>query len=204
MDHLTSCHRTKEQAEIGRRLIRFYREHKGEEVRVSFQGIAQDDWKDGEGMICVSCIYSHSTDKCYITSVDAIRLLEALVGQDFPVDEKNRIRRNFEHFKPQTLSKHRPDTSYFFKKIMAFPEPQPRTIGKDIKVFEWDHLEAMLRKIIAKYVSCRTSLSGMKLMLLFAFRRHTSPMTEVPVPPLRRLPQNQNRLLSRRLLPCPS
>jgi hypothetical protein len=122
-------------------------------LRVTFHPIEQKDWKLDAGMIVVSCIYSPYTDQCYITSVDAIRLLEALVGQAFPVEEKNRIRRNFEHFKPITVSKQKAETVRTFQTIMGFAEPQPRTIGKDIKIFLWDNLEGMLRKVLSKYVS---------------------------------------------------
>lgn len=90
---------------------------------------------------------------CYVTSVDAIYLLEALVGTRFTVEEKNRIRRNLEGFRPITVSKAKPGSEDFFKLIMNFPNPKPRNIEKDVKVFPWEILGPALKKIIGKYVS---------------------------------------------------
>jgi hypothetical protein len=36
---------------------------------------------------------------------------------------------------------------------MGFPNPKPRNIEKDVKVFPWDILSSALKKIIGKYVS---------------------------------------------------
>ena len=88
-----------------------------------------------------------------MTSVDAIYLLEALVGTRFTVEEKNRIRRNLEGFRPITVSKNKAGSEDFFKLIMGFPNPKPRNIEKDVKVFPWDILSSALKKIIGKYVS---------------------------------------------------
>ena len=91
--------------------------------------------------------------ECYVTSVDTIFLLESLVAVRFTVEEKNRIRRNLEGFKPQTVSKAKPEREEFFKIIMGFPNPKPRNIEKDVKVFPWKILALALKKIIGKYVS---------------------------------------------------
>ena len=72
----------------------------------------------------------------------------------FTVEEKNRIRRNLEGFRPLTVSKGKADSEEFFKVIMAFPIPKPRNIEKDVKVFHWKDLASALKKIIGKYVSC--------------------------------------------------
>ncbi|KKF95447.1 hypothetical protein CFO_g2212 [Ceratocystis platani] len=69
----------------------------------------------------------------------------------FTVEEKNRIRRNLEGFKPATVGKAKPDTEEFFKVIMGFSNPKPRNIEKDVKVFAWSALENALKKIISKY-----------------------------------------------------
>ncbi|KAG7001601.1 hypothetical protein FocnCong_v011418 [Fusarium oxysporum f. sp. conglutinans] len=69
----------------------------------------------------------------------------------FSVEEKNRIRRNLEGFHPQTVSKAKPDSEEFFKIIMGFPNPKPRNIQKDVKVFPWKILESAIQKIIGKY-----------------------------------------------------
>lgn len=94
----------------------------------------------------------HNLDDCYITSVDIIYLLEAIVGNRFSVEEKNRIRRNLEGFKPMTVSKSK-SNSGFFSLIMGFPHPRPRNIEKDVKVFSWKLLKKALEKIVGKYVS---------------------------------------------------
>jgi hypothetical protein len=85
--------------------------------------------------------------------VDTIYLLESLVGVRFTVEEKNRIRRNLEGFRPLTVSKAKADSEDFFKVIMGFPAPKPRNIEKDVKVFPWKILSHALKKIIGKYVS---------------------------------------------------
>jgi hypothetical protein len=41
---------------------------------------------------------------------------------------------------------------------MGFPNPKPRNIEKDIKIFTWHHLGLALKKIIGKYV-CHPCLS---------------------------------------------
>ena len=86
-----------------------------------------------------------------MTSVDAIYLLEALVGGRFSVEEKNRIRRNLERCKPDTMSKTKDETRDFFSLIMGFPKPKPRNIEKDVKVFRWSDLPGALAKSISKY-----------------------------------------------------
>ncbi|ORZ03724.1 hypothetical protein BCR43DRAFT_430072 [Syncephalastrum racemosum] len=101
--------------------------------------------------IVVSCIYRRDTQQFFITSVDCIALLEVLLGVFFSVEEKNRIRRNLEGFRPMTVSKSKPDCAEFFKTIMDFPHPKPRNIEKDVKVFAWDVLPQALKKIVRKY-----------------------------------------------------
>ena len=96
----------------------------------------------------------------YVTSVDTILLLEALVAARFTVEEKNRIRRNLEGFKPDTVSKAKPETEEFFKVIMGFPNPKPRNIEKDVKVFPWKVLQIALQKIISKYSASYASTAG--------------------------------------------
>jgi hypothetical protein len=88
-----------------------------------------------------------------VTSVDTIGLLEALVAVRFTVEEKNRIRRNLEGFKPYTVSKNKDECDDVFRLIMGFPSPKPRNIEKDIKIFSWASLGQALKKIIGKYVS---------------------------------------------------
>ncbi|CAO3620714.1 unnamed protein product [Cunninghamella echinulata] len=101
--------------------------------------------------LIVSCIYWRERNDYFITSVDCIYLLEGLIGVQFTVEEKNRIRRNLEGFRPLTVSKCKSDCADFFKLIMGFPHPKPRNIEKDVKVFAWKTLPHALRKIIRKY-----------------------------------------------------
>ena len=135
----------------GRRLVQFWKRQVGTTLHISFAGITQNDYK--ENTIVVSCIYRENVDDEYfITSVDVIYLLEALAGNRFEVEEKNRIRRNLEGFKPMTISKSKSGTEEFFRVIMELPAPRPRNIEKDVKVFEWGKLKMMLEKVFSKYV----------------------------------------------------
>ncbi|KPV74025.1 uncharacterized protein RHOBADRAFT_54596 [Rhodotorula graminis WP1] len=119
-----------------RRLIQFWPQQDGNVINVGFRPIAQSEYV--QNAIVISCIFRDEWNECFVTSVDAIYLLEALVGSRFTVEEKNRIRRNIEGFKPQTVSKSKPDAEPFFKLIMGFPNPKPRNIEKDVKVFPWE------------------------------------------------------------------
>ncbi|CAO3592897.1 unnamed protein product [Absidia cylindrospora] len=105
----------------------------------------------GTSSLVVSCIYWKERNDYFITSVDCIYLLEGLIGVQFTVEEKNRIRRNLEGFRPLTVSKYKTGCTDFFKLIMGFPHPKPRNIEKDVKVFSWKTLPHALRKIIRKY-----------------------------------------------------
>lgn len=100
------------------------------------------------------CFLSRLGFLSQVTSVDTIFLLEALLGTRFTIEEKNRIRRNLEQSKPDTIAKTKPETESFFKLLMSFPKPKPRNIEKDVKVFRWKDLELAMLKSIAKYVSC--------------------------------------------------
>lgn len=134
-----------------RRLIQFSRYQHGSTIHADFAPVAPE--KRAPNSICISCIYWDNKDECFVTSVDTIYLLESLVGVRFTVEEKNRIRRNLEGFRPLTVSKTKPDSEEFFKVIMGFPAPKPRNIEKDVKVFPWKILGHALKKIIGKYVS---------------------------------------------------
>ena len=116
-----------------------------------FRPVPQEHFQPNS--IVISCIYREDKNECFVTSVDAIYLLEALVGTRFTVEEKNRIRRNLEGFRPITVSKTKPGSEAFFKLIMSFPNPKPRNIEKDVKVFPWSIFGPALKKIISKYVS---------------------------------------------------
>ncbi|GAA6033092.1 hypothetical protein JCM8097_002940 [Rhodosporidiobolus ruineniae] len=132
-----------------RRLIQFWPQQDGNVINVNFRPIAQHEYV--QNAIVISCIFRDEWNECFVTSVDTIYLLEALVGSRFTVEEKNRIRRNLEGFKPMTVSKSKPDAEPFFKLIMSFPNPKPRNIEKDVKVFPWKILAQALKKIMSKY-----------------------------------------------------
>lgn len=133
-----------------RRLVQFWRTQDGNTIDATFRPIAQADFVPNS--IVISCIFRDDKNECYVTSVDTIYLLEALVGGRFTVEEKNRIRRNLEGFKPTTVSKSKADSEPFFSTIMGYVAPKPRTIEKDVKVFPWKVLSSALKKIIGKYV----------------------------------------------------
>lgn len=138
------------ERETQRRLVQFSRSQIGSTIQTHFQPIAPEDRQPNS--ICISCIYWAAKNEYHVTSVDTIYLLESLVAVRFTVEEKNRIRRNLEGFRPQTVSKGKADSEDFFKLIMGFPNPKPRNIEKDVKVFEWKTLSHALKKIISKYV----------------------------------------------------
>ena len=139
-----------EECDTKRRLVQFWRSQSGSTINTSFKPVAPADRQANS--ICISCIYWESKKECYVTSVDTIYLLESLVAVKFTVEEKNRIRRNLEGFRPMTVSKGKTDSEEFFKLIMGFPNPKPRNIEKDVKVFPWKILAHALKKIIGKYV----------------------------------------------------
>lgn len=141
---------TNDEWSTKRRLVRFWRTQSGSTITTRFDRVTPEDRPPDS--ICVSCILWEERRKCFVTSVDTIYLLESLVAVRFTVEEKNRIRRNLEALHPLTVSKAKVDTENFFRVIMGFPNPKPRNIEKDVKVFEWGQLEDALRKIIGKYV----------------------------------------------------
>lgn len=142
---------TKQERDSQRRLVQFTRSQSGSTIHADFKPVTLET-RSPSG-ICISCIMWEGKDECYVTSVDTIFLLESLVAVRFTVEEKNRIRRNLEGFRPLTVSKAKADSEDFFKVIMGFPAPKPRNIEKDVKVFPWKILSHALKKIIGKYVS---------------------------------------------------
>lgn len=142
---------TSEELENGRRLVQFSGVQDGRKLIITCDAVQQQDFKNTNDII--SCIYRPESTAHYFTSVDIIRLLECLTKNDFPIAEKNRIRRNLEFLKPTTVSKRRPELENLYHRIVDFPDPKPRSIGKDIKVFDWGQLGAALDKILSRYVS---------------------------------------------------
>ncbi|KAF1913035.1 hypothetical protein BDU57DRAFT_342757 [Ampelomyces quisqualis] len=149
---------TQDELDAKRRLVEFKRTQHGSIITTSFAPVTLEARQAKS--ICVSCIWWQDKDECFITSVDTIYLLEQLVNVRFTVEEKNRIRRNLEGFRPQTVSKAKADSEGFFKVIMGFPNPKPRNIEKDVKVFSWKVLSQALKKIISKYSASYASTAG--------------------------------------------
>ena len=104
---------------VKRRLVQFFRKQEGNTIVASFQPASMQNIAPNS--IVISCIFREDKNECFVTSVDTIYLLEALVAVRFTVEEKNRIRRNLEGFKPITVSKSKSDSEAFFKLIMGFP-----------------------------------------------------------------------------------
>jgi hypothetical protein len=155
-DLQTMCEKwTKEEKSAKRRLVEFQREQTGSTITTSFKAVSPEERSPNNP--CISCILWEKKGQCYVTSVDTIALLEALVAVRFTVEEKNRIRRNLEGFKPYTVSKAKDECDDIFRLIMGFPNPKPRNIEKDIKIFPWSILSSALKKIIGKYVSTTPS-----------------------------------------------
>lgn len=143
-------HWTPEERSAKRRIVQFWRSQSGSTIHTNFEPVKPEERSSNS--ICISCILWEERRECFVTSVDTIYLLESLVGIQFKVDEKNRIRRNLEGFRPMTVSKGKADSETFFKVIMGFPTPKPRNIEKDVKVFPWKILAHALKRIISKYV----------------------------------------------------
>ncbi|KDQ27889.1 hypothetical protein PLEOSDRAFT_1040912 [Pleurotus ostreatus PC15] len=146
-----------EELSQGRRLVKFYKLQQGRDLLVSCDPLMQEDYHESDTVI--SCIYRRESQEFFATSVDIIYLLEKLTNDEFPVEEKNRIRRNLEGLRPVTVSKHKHGFERFFQSIMKFPEPRPRNIEKDLKVFSWHLLGQALAKILSKYVCYSPRLS---------------------------------------------
>jgi hypothetical protein len=141
-----------------RRLVQFTRRQNGSTIHADFKSIAPEDRLPNS--ITISCIWWEEKKECFVTSVDTIFLLESLVAVRFTVEEKNRIRRNLEGFRPLTVSKSKAESEDFFKTIMGFPNPKPRNIEKDVKVFPWKILAHALKKIISKYSASYSSTAS--------------------------------------------
>lgn len=140
---------TPEEIARGRRLVQFWRRQEGTQIYVMSESVTPQEYVPGT--ITISCIFRPERQDYYVTSVDTIFLLESIVNARFSIEEKNRIRRNLEGFRPQTISKSKPESEEFFKTIMNFGAPKPRNIEKDVKVFPWKVLQDAVKKIVSKY-----------------------------------------------------
>lgn len=147
----------KEEWDNRRRIVMFNKKQVDNRLTATFRAVPVNERPPNQ--IYISCIWWEEKQECYVTSVDTIHLLEQLVAAParFTVEEKNRIRRNLEGFKPLTVSKAKAESEDFFKVIMGFGAPKPRNIEKDVKVFPWKVLATALKKIISKYSASPSS-----------------------------------------------
>ncbi|OAA45650.1 MedA [Metarhizium rileyi] len=171
---------SQEEWDNRRRIVMFRKSQAGSTLTANFRAVPVNERPTNS--ICVSCIWWAEKGDCYVTSVDTIHLLEQLVASPnrFSVEEKNRIRRNLEGFHPLTVSKAKADSEEFFKIIMGFPNPKPRNIEKDVKVFPWKILEPALKKIIGKYSASPSSTLPPSNMMTSV---STTPYAPLPTPP---------------------
>jgi hypothetical protein len=149
---------TPEECHENRRIICFNKTTYGDVIQLDCFPVPANEYK--ETMHTISCVRwkpdlqqveQHKlAGKCIFTSVDIITLLEKLVDYGFTVQEKNRIRRNLEGYRPETVRKEGM-TNLFFNQVMAYTAPKVRNIEKDIKVFLWSDLTKALRKVVQKY-----------------------------------------------------
>lgn len=169
---------TAEEWASRRRVVMFKKAQSGSTLTTTFRALGPGE--KAANAPCISCIWWEEKGEHFVTSVDTIYLLEQLVAAPsrFTVEEKNRIRRNLEGFRPLTVSKTKADSEEFFKVIMGFPHPKPRNIEKDVKVFRWKMLEPALKKIIGKYSASPSAVGGAAHMITPA------PYHPLPTPPL--------------------
>ena len=144
---------TPEERSAERRVVRLWREFHGSTVNVFFIPLRADELGLPVEMdeLRISCIHWKERRDYFVTSVDTIKLLELVFDASHHIDENNRIRRNIETYKPETVSKAK-GHERFFELIMGFPEPRPSKIKKSVKVFNWSILEQALNKVVNKFV----------------------------------------------------
>ncbi|KAG2197022.1 hypothetical protein INT47_009738 [Mucor saturninus] len=151
-DTMTMTHDwTQRETQDGRRLVQFVREEEETQAMIRCRFHPATTMESMPTMTTVSCIYWEEKKDYFITSVDCIQLIEFLLKIKFSMEERNRVRRNLEGFRPYTVSKGAAESARFFQKIMGFPKPKPRNIEKDLKVFSWKNLPYALKKIVIKY-----------------------------------------------------
>ncbi|OAA65177.1 transcriptional regulator medusa [Niveomyces insectorum RCEF 264] len=174
---------TSEEWNNRRRIVLFRKKQNGSQLEMTFRAVPINERPPNS--ICISCIYWAEKQECFVTSVDTINLLEQLVAAPsrFSVEEKNRIRRNLEGFKPFTVSKAKAESEEFFKLIMAFGAPKPRTIEKDVKVFPWKILGPALKKIISKYSASPSSILPPASSVGAAQSHHSHLLTPMTMSP---------------------
>ncbi|CAB4443365.1 unnamed protein product [Rhizophagus irregularis] len=144
---------SQEELNVRRRVVQFFKTRAKKRIMASFKAV--DPIEQPKNGIFVSCLYWYDKktqcDKWYFTSTDYLNLLESLTGIRLTSDEKNRIRRNLEEYKPITVGKNKNDSDEIYKDLMSYSFAKPRNVEKDIKLYEWRHLLHAVEKIINKY-----------------------------------------------------
>ncbi|UZO24128.1 uncharacterized protein OCT59_016446 [Rhizophagus irregularis] len=144
---------SQEELNVRRRVVQFFNIRAKKRIMASFKAV--DLIEQPKNGIFVSCLYWYDKkiqcDKWYFTSTDYLNLLESLTGIRLTSDEKNRIRRNLEEYKPITVGKNKNDGDEIYKDLMSYSFAKPRNVEKDIKLYEWRHLLHAVEKIINKY-----------------------------------------------------
>jgi hypothetical protein len=141
---------TEDEQLASRRLVEFSTERDAEVIQTAFKAVTEGN-RD-LNLPVVSCIYYERKKLHYITGVEVIVLLEFVLGLRFTTEDKYRIRRNLETFKPLTVAKSN-EHDDIYELIMGFPDPKPRNIDKSVKIFLWSTLENILKNIASRYVS---------------------------------------------------
>ncbi|KAG1443332.1 hypothetical protein G6F56_010708 [Rhizopus delemar] len=150
-------HWTDQENIRGRRLVQFYKTQIENTIWVRFNTYctkAPDDPAD----FVISCIYWEQKEDYYLTSVDCVSLMEFLIGVMFTTQEKNRVRRTLQRFRPETVCKNLEYTQSFFRLIMGYAKPKPRKVEKDIKVYRWRDLKEILERIVHRFTPSHGSI----------------------------------------------
>jgi hypothetical protein len=144
---------SQEEYKVRRRVVQFFKNGEKKRIKATFKAI--DPVERPKNGIFVSCVYWYDKiahcDKWYFTSTDYLNLFESLIGIRLTSDEKNRIRRNLEEYKPITVGKNKNNSDEIYKDLMAYSFAKPRNAEKDIKIYEWKYLIHAVEKMVNKY-----------------------------------------------------
>lgn len=141
-----------EEKEAGRRLVNLVVARESfASFRITAHRISPHSYTPGDRRLIISCIKWDERERYVVTSVDMILVLEYLVGEQFSIEEKSRIRRNLQFLKPSTITRSNNESKRLFNSLMAMENPRPRNIEKDLKVFEWSELFVAVKKVLSKY-----------------------------------------------------
>lgn len=155
---------------------------------IEAESIRPDSYIPNDGRLVISCVKWEEESKFVVTSVDVILVLEHLVGVQFSIEEKSRIRRNLQFLKPSTITRFNNESKRLFNSLMAMDNPRPRNIEKDLKVFEWNELFVAVKKVLSKY----SANPGAPTALLVSLKHSRAPESTAKLNPA--APGNQHPL----------